>query len=59
MQFKVTDKELEECKTPAPGMHDPKDCPDGLDSFCPACDLSVYGPEECPSCRTKQDMQRS
>ena len=58
-KFKVTEKELEACKTPGPGLHDPKHCPEGLDTMCPDCDSGVYGPEECPGCRVKQDGQRS
>lgn len=58
-KFKVTEKELEECKIPAPGHHDPSKCPEGLDQMCPACDPGVYGPDECKMCRVKQDGQRS
>jgi len=44
----------------APGDHHPKDCPEGLDQFCPKCAQYVYDvPTECPSCREKQDGQRS
>jgi hypothetical protein len=42
------------------GMHHPKDCPEGLDQFCPGCDQEIYEvPTECKNCRPKQDMQRS
>ena len=59
-EFKVPGKVLEAMsKEVAPGKHHPKDCPEGLDLFCPACDQEVYGPSECLSCRPKQDMQRS
>jgi len=57
--FWVTEKELKECMIPVPGMHHPKDCPEHLDAICPKCDIGVYGPEECPACRTKQDQQRN
>lgn len=42
---------------PKEGRHHPKDCPEGLDQECPACDPDVYA-TECKSCRPKQDMQR-
>lgn len=58
-KFKVTAKELEECKIPGPGLHEPRSCPEGLDQMCPKCDPDVYGPDECPMCRVKQDGQRS
>ena len=54
--FVVTEKELEEEKIPGYRMHLPKDCPEGLDTFCPACDPGIT---ECKKCRPKQDMQRS
>lgn len=57
-KFKVTEKELEECKIPASGHHHPSKCPEGLDQMCPSCDPSVYGPDECKMCRVKQDGQR-
>jgi hypothetical protein len=58
-KFKVTERELEEAKTPGRGLHHPRECPEGLDLPCPTCDMEVYGPEECKSCRIKQDGQRS
>jgi hypothetical protein len=54
MRFKVTDQEL--AAIPGLGKHKPVDCPEGLDTLCPSCDP---GPDECPSCRVKQDGQRS
>ena len=57
-KFTVTAKELEDCKNPGPGLHLPSKCPEGLDLMCPFCDPDVYGPDECPMCRPKQDMQR-
>ena len=54
--FTVTAKELEEEQTPGQGLHSPIDCPEGLDTMCPSCDLGIT---ECKSCRPKTDMQRS
>ena len=43
-----------------PGSHHPKDCPEGLDQFCPSCAYEIYEvPTECGMCRIKQDGQRS
>lgn len=60
MKFKLSWQEIEDIpKAPAPGKHAPDKCPENLDLFCPACDVDVYGPSECKSCRVKQDGQRS
>jgi hypothetical protein len=59
-EFNVPGRLLEAmAKDIAPGKHHPKDCPEGLDQMCPSCEPDVYGPSECPSCRPKQDQQRS
>lgn len=43
-----------------PGSHHPKFCPENGDQFCPSCAYEIYEvPEECKSCRVKQDGQRS
>lgn len=54
--FSVTEREIEEEKIPAAGLHLPADCPEGLDTMCPSCDAGIT---ECKSCRPKQDGQRS
>jgi hypothetical protein len=41
------------------GSHAAKDCPEGLDQFCPGCSAPEDPPLDCPSCRVKQDGQRS
>ncbi len=53
-QFWVTDAEL--AAVPEYGKHLPSKCPEGLDLMCPSCDP---GPQECKSCRPKQDNQRA
>lgn len=59
-RFMVTDKEIKEARENIPpGRHAPADCPEGLDTFCPACDPGIYGPQECRRCRPKQDGQRA
>lgn len=57
--FKWSKREQERAsKEAGPGKHAPADCPEGMDTFCPNCDTEMEGPEECPTCRPKQDMQR-
>ena len=59
-KFKVTQQELDFAITDiAPNRHHPAKCPEGLDQACPNCEMGVYGPDECKSCRIKQDGQRS
>jgi hypothetical protein len=58
-RFTVSDRELQQCRMPAPGKHHPSQCPEGLDTMCPNCDPNTCGPTECKQCRPKQDMQRS
>lgn len=56
--FYWTEKEQQEAVIQ--GKHAAKDCPEGLDGFCPSCTQPDYDPPtECKSCRVKQDGQRS
>lgn len=54
--FKVSARELEEEKILSRGRHFPIDCPEDLDTMCPACEPGIT---ECKGCRPKQDGMRA